>query len=356
VKPHPRVHILVVNFNRWRDTLECLESVFRLDYPNFRVVVCDNASADGSFERLKAWAEERFVPEPAESEHLRCLSWPPVCKPVAYVEYSRASAEQGGDMPSDDPPLVLVQTGGNLGFTGGSNVGLRYLMARGATGYIWLLNNDTVVAADALRRLVDVAERDERIGVVGTRLFHYARPDVVQAAGGGRITRWHGMVTPVTDDADGKLDFVTGASMLIPLPVLSRVGLLDERYFAYSEEVDWCFRMRARGFRLAYCPAAKVWHKEGQTLGRRTPFQDYLIVRNTLLLVQKFFTPFLPVAILYSLYRSFLPKLVRGEWKRLGAVVRAYRDFVREVARGEPEGTAAAGRVLVSGWAQRKAS
>jgi GT2 family glycosyltransferase len=190
---------------------------------------------------------------------------------------------------------------------------------------------------------------------VGARLFHYARPDVVQAAGGGRVTRWHGMATPVTED-HGTLDYVTGASILVPLPVLSKVGLLDERYFAYSEEVDWCFRMRAQGFRLAYCAAAEVWHKEGQTIGRRNPFQDYLIVRNTLLLVRKFFAPFLPLAVLYSLYRSFLPKLVRGEWKRLAAVARAYRDFIREVARGRPAGATTTGRVAVSGWAQRKAS
>jgi GT2 family glycosyltransferase len=337
MKRWPRVNILLLNYNRWQDTLECLESVLRLDYPDFRVIVCDNGSADGSFERLESWAEGKLAAGPAESERLRHLSCPPVEKPVAYVGYDRAWAERGGSATSDEAPLVLVHTGENLGFAGGNNVGLRYLVARGEGGYVWLLNNDTVVAPDALCRLVEVAETDDTIGVVGARLYHYDSPDVVQAAGGGRIRRWHGVGRPLIDESGAdnaaavavRLDYVTGASMLIPMRVFSRVGLLDERYFAYSEEADWCFRMRAQGFRLAYSPGAHVWHKEGRSIGRCSPLQDYYIERNALLLVRRFFTPFLPLAIPYSVYRSLLPKLVRGEWARAAAVARAYRDFAR---------------------------
>jgi GT2 family glycosyltransferase len=326
-----------VSYGRWPDTLECLESLFRLDYPNFRVVVCDNGSADGSFERVKAWADGRLTAEPVESQRLRHLSCPPVRKPVPYSEYDRACAERGGSAASRETPLVLVQTGGNLGFAGGNNVGLRYLMSRGETGYLWLLNNDTVVAPGALRKLVEVAEADDTIGVVGARLYHYGSPDVLQAAGGGRIRRWHGVGRLLTDENGAgdpakvaeRLDYITGASMLIPMRVLARVGLLDERYFAYSEEADWCFKMRAQGFRMAYCPGAEVWHKEGRSIGRASPLQDYYIERNALLLVRRFFAPFLPLAIPYSVYRSLLPKLVRGQWARAAAVARAYRDFAR---------------------------
>lgn len=333
----PRVHVLLVNYGRSLDTLECLESLFRLDYPDFRVIVCDNGSTDGSFERLEAWAEGRLAAEPGENERLRHLSWPPVGKPLPYAKYDRAGAERGGTAASREARLVLVQTGENLGFAGGNNVGLRYLIAREESSYVWLLNNDTVVAPDALRRLVEVAEADETIGVVGARLYHYGSPDVVQAAGGGTIRRWHGVGRPVTDgdrtadpaEVAERLDYVTGASMLIPMRVLARVGLLDERYFAYSEEADWCFRMRAQGFRLAYCPGAEVWHKEGRSIGRGSPLQDYYIERNALLLVRRFFAPFLPLAIPYSVYRSLLPKLVRGEWARAAAIARAYRDFAR---------------------------
>jgi GT2 family glycosyltransferase len=333
----PAVHVLLVNYGRWPDTLECLESLFRLDYPNFRVIVCDNGSADGSFARLKAWAEGRLEAGPAENERLRHLSCPPVRKPVPFAEYDRACAERGGNAASREAPLVLVQTGANLGFAGGNNVGLRYLFARGESGYVWLLNNDTVVAPDALRNMVEVAEGDDTIGVVGARLYHYENPGAVQAIGGGNIRRWHGVGRPLTEENGAgnpaavaeRLDYITGASMLIPMRVLARVGLLDERYFAYSEEADWCFRMRTQGFLLAYCPGAHVWHKEGRSIGRGSPLQDYYIERNALLLVRRFFTPFLPLAIPYSVYRSLLPKLVRGEWARAAAVARAYRDFAR---------------------------
>jgi len=295
---------------------------------------------------------------------LRPMTWPPVPKPIPYKVYTRGAAELGGTAGGDDPPLVLIEMGVNSGFTGANNAGFRYLLARGEAGYAWVLNNDTVVAPDSLRRLVEVAESDETIGVVGARLFHYERPDAVQAAGGGRITRWNGMPWPLTDQEGGvgspkhpeRVDFVHGASMLIPLPVLARVGLFDDRYFVYSEEADWCFRMRRQGFRLGYSAPASVWHKEGLTMGRRSPFQDYLVVRNTLLLVHRFFTPFVPLALLYSVYRCFLPKLLRGEWARLAAIGRAYRDFVREVVRGprsEPTPTAPA---AVRRWAERKAS
>ncbi len=348
---HPRVHVILVNYNGWRDTLECLESLFRLDYQNFRVVVCDNGSENDSLARIAAWAEGRLAPD-AESERLRHLSSPPVRKPICYRQYDRAAAERGRDATPDDVQLVLVQTGANLGFAGGNNVGLRYLIARDETGYAWLLNNDTVVAPDALTRLVEAADRDDAVGVVGARLYDYEQPDVVQAAGGGKIRRWYGVGRLLADGRGNggrptraeDLDYVTGASMLIPLPALASVGLMDERYFAYAEEADWCVTMRSRGFRIGYAPDARVWHKEGRTIGRKSPFQDYLIERNALLLVRKFFPRFLPVAISYSVYRSLLPKLVRGEWSRVAAIARAYRDFARTSLRpraDEAEETAA---------------
>jgi GT2 family glycosyltransferase len=287
-----------------------------------------------------------------------------VRKPIAYKEYTRSAAENGGSMGSDEAQLVFVRMTENTGFTGGNNVGFRYLISRDEPGYVWVLNNDTVVGPDALRQLVDAAERDESIGVVGARLLHYASPDRVQAAGGATITRWNGMPWLVTDDsaADDRrpyaehIDFVHGASMLIPLPVLRRVGFFDERYFVYSEEADWCFRMKAQELRMAYVRAAMVWHKEGQTMGPRSPFQDYLVVRNTLLLVHRFFRPFVPLAVLYSVYRCFLPKLVRGQWARLAAIGRAYRDFIRAVVRGTAGAPAPVGVAPQHRAAQRKAS
>jgi GT2 family glycosyltransferase len=113
--------------------------------------------------------------------------------------------------------------------------------------------------------------------------------------------------------------------------------------------------MKRQGFRMAYCDAATVWHKEGLTMGRRSPFQDYLVVRNTLYLVHRFFRGFTPLALLYSVYRCFLPKLLRGEWARSAAIARAYRDFVREALRERRIDATPTLNVGLGSWSQRKA-
>src|SRR5450631_1463343 len=117
-----KVYILILNWNGWQDTIECLETVFRNDYPNYQVIVCDNDSTDSSLDKIKAWAEGRLEPKNVENEYLRALSSPPVAKPVTYREYSRTRAEKGGAADDGDVSLILIQTGANLGFAGGNNV------------------------------------------------------------------------------------------------------------------------------------------------------------------------------------------------------------------------------------------
>lgn len=331
----PRVYVLLLNWKGWSDTIECLESVFRLRYPDFRVVVCDNASPDDSLERLRGWAEGRV----AAAARGGPLPAPPIAKPIRYAEYSREEAEAGGE-GEGDPPLTLIRTGGNLGFAGGNNVGLRYVLARGDAAYVWLVNNDTVVDPDALAALVREAEADRSIGMVGSKLLYYDDPGVIQAVAGGSLRRWQGMTRllgrnePDRGQWDRAVepDYVSGASMLVRLDTVRAVGLMDERYFLYSEEVDWCIRVRRSGERLAYCPASRVWHKEGKSVVYQSPIHDYYTVRSALLLVRKFYPYLLPVALLHSLYRCVLPKLVRLQYARLGPVLRGYRDFLQGVA------------------------
>jgi GT2 family glycosyltransferase len=331
----PKVYILVLNWRGWRDTIECLESVFRLEYPHYRLVVCDNDSGDGSLERIAEWARgEREAGGPPAPSPLRSLVFPPVPKPIPHRVLERAEIP---GTAAGDVPLVLLQTGSNLGFAGANNVGLEYARARGDADYVWLLNNDTVVDPAALSALVDAAERDPRIGIVGSKLLDYSVPDRIQAIGGGRLIRWQGRTQHIGAGAPAALagdaewagaDYVTGASLLARMALVEDVGALDERYFLYSEEVDWCLRARARGWALAYAAASRVWHKEGRSIGRDGPLHDYHTVRGMLLLVRRFHPGLLPAAFLYSLYRCLLPKAVRLQPRRFGAVLRAYRDLL----------------------------
>lgn len=337
----PWVYILLLNWRGAEDTIECLESVFRLNYPRFRVVVCDNDSGDGSLARIRAWAEGTDPFAPASHHPYWERETTTIAKPIPLLEYDRAAAEAGGNPEGEDEPLVLIQTGANLGFAGGNNVGIRYVLARGDAAYIWLLNNDTIVDPDALSAMVARAESDERIGMVGSKLLYYDQPQVVQAIAGGNVIRWKGLAPLLGNqqrdrgqwDEPLEIDCVIGASLLARVPLVHEVGSLDERYFMYSEEMDWCLRARQSCWRLVYAPGSSVWHKQGRSVGNKSAMQDYHAVRGMLLLVQKFYPQLFPVAFLYSVYRCFLPKLFRRQPDRAKAVLRAYLNFFFGLAR-----------------------
>jgi GT2 family glycosyltransferase len=193
---------------------------------------------------------------------------------VEFVHYGRAQAEAGGS--TDDPRLVLVSVGANLGFAGGCNVGLRYALARDFS-YCWLLNNDTVVTPTSLSALRQRMVEDDTIGMCGSTLVYYHDPDTVQALGGARLDRTRGtgkhigVGQPIQADYDigaieAQLDYVVGASMLVSSQFLRTIGLMAEEYFLYYEEIDWAFRAHGR-FRCGWAPASVVYHKEGGSIG-----------------------------------------------------------------------------------------
>ena len=186
----PPVYVLVLNWNCWADTVECLESVFRSDYPNYRVIVCDNGSADGSLEHIAAWAEGRGDVAVTPAHPRPALVSPPVPKPVPFRCFDRAAAEAGGSGSAVQTPLVLIDNGQNLGYAGGNNVGLRYALARDDFSYVWLLNPDTVVAPEALSRMVSEMEAAAAAGLCGSTVLFYDEPDRVQALGGAAYYKW----------------------------------------------------------------------------------------------------------------------------------------------------------------------
>ena len=294
----PRVAIIILNWNGLRDTIACLESLSRLDYPHYQVVVVDNGSTDGSVEAIQG----RF------------------------------------------PEATLIENGENLGFTGGNNVGLRYALTQGAD-YALLLNNDTEVAPDFLSRLVQAAEADPRIGVAGPTLYYYARPDLIWSAGGAidwrhGQTRMVGLNEPESGQfgtAPREVDFVTGCALLIKRAVMERVGLLDERFFAYYEEAEWCVRAQRAGFRVVNVPMAKVWHKIPLDARDHSPLVHYYMTRNRLL--------FLKVTgagwrawlhtLLAEYARTLLSWSVRSKWRHKREQRRVMLRAISDAWRGQ---------------------
>ncbi len=328
--PMNKVYIIVVNWNGWSDTIECLESLFRNYYHTFRVVVCDNDSQDGSLDHIKAWADNklnRFVPPASKLRHLAC---PPIAKPVAYEEYCRKEAERGGALDVD-PPLTLIRGGGNLGFAGGNNVGLRYALARGDVEYVWLINNDTVVDPYALTRLVERMEQQPSVGMCGSTIRLYHDTEKIQALGGGFYCRWiglpwhHGrfairrkMINQRR--AEMWMNYVEGASMFVSRQFLEEIGLMCEDYFLYFEEADWAIRAKS-SFQLAYAPESVVYHKVGGSIGtssnpaKKTYACDYFNLRNRILFTRKFHPVALPTIYL-AIFGSLLLRLIFGKWDR----------------------------------------
>ena len=297
------VAAIVVNWNGWRDTLECLESILRADRVPDSIIICDNGSMDGSLEHLRRWVAARGI----------------------------------GDR------VALLDLGVNLGFAGANNVGIAYALERDAD-YVWMVNSDVVVGEKALSRMLALLWRNPRAGMVAPVFLSYDDPEKIQAMGGGYIIpvichdtqlgrgrKQSGVLTSPIE-----LHHLIGASLLVRADAARDVGPIDESYFLYREETDWCIRMRRRGWKLYCCPDAVVWHKECRCIGFRSPVHDYYAVRNMLVLVSRLYPMYLPAAALYFACRSIAPKLWRREFVRLKAVLAAYSDFFRGV-RGRSE-------------------
>jgi GT2 family glycosyltransferase len=329
---NPRVGVLVLNWNGWRDTIECLESVFRARYPADRlhVVVCDNGSTDGSVERLTRWAAGQENTQLDPPSALKALVEPPVKKPIPCVVHAREHVVGESSMPIAGG-LTIIENGSNLGFAGGNNVGLSYLARRAEIDYVCILNNDIVVHSDAISTFVRRSRDCGDLGVVGGTLYEYLEPERLQAVGGGYFRMWQGLSVPLmtvpSTETHQRVDYVSGGFALVPRALLEAVGPMPEQYFLYGEDVDYSLRLRRSGGTLAVSLEARGWHKGGASVGHRSPRHDYYIVRNGLEIVRRHSPGWLPVCATYLALRCGLPKVARGQWSRLAVMWRGYRDF-----------------------------
>jgi GT2 family glycosyltransferase len=318
-----RVYVILLNWNGWRDTVECLESVLRLEGPEVRVVVCDNASSDSSLDHIVSWAQGHTSPE-FDDPHYGYLADTPLSKPVRFAQWKPGEAI---DIEAEER-LTLISTGANLGFAGGCNVGLRYVMERGDAEFIWLLNNDTVVRPDAVQLLCEKMWTNPEIGFCGSTMVFYAEPNVVQCYGGYDFNDWTARVLPLTHasraDAlpeeaaiERRLKYISGAAMFVRPEVLSTIGLMNEQYFLYFEEIDWATRAAGK-YTLGWCARSVVYHKEGRSIGsnrshlRRSLSSERYLSRNRIIFMMTYYPARLPVTLLWVTVVAAL-RLLRGD-------------------------------------------
>jgi len=289
----PSVTIIVLNYNNCEDTLDCLRSLQHLTYPSIQVLVIDNGSSDGSVEAIQ----------------------------------------------TQFPEMTLVATGENLGFTGGNNVGIQRALEAGAD-YILLLNNDTIVAPDMVDVMVAAMQTDPAIGVAGPMIYYYDQPDIIWSAGGA-IDWKHGTTRMIGIGEDDKgqfglatheVDFVTGCALLTRREAWETVGLLDEKFFMYYEETDWCVRARRAGFKIVQVPLAMMWHKISIEERATSPRTFYYMTRNRLLFLRHSGASLRTWLYTLAEYtRTFASWSLRPKWqdrRHLRRVMlRAIRDF-----------------------------
>jgi GT2 family glycosyltransferase len=259
------VSIVLVNWRGWQDTILCLQSLLRLRGDDVRIVICDNASGDESVPMLRAWASglvSAWVPpdHPARSHA------------VPGPERTMALVEQAPGDPIDmgaAARLVLLHTGANLGFAGGCNAGMRYAIARGDSAAVWLLNNDTVVQHGALDALLAEASRGGTPALVSSRVYRMLSPRTIWFEG-GEFRPFTGAAhhVSVSRFGRGRHPYLSGCSLLIPRAVWERVGLLDESFFMYGEDVDYSIRATALGVPLRIATDSIVLHAEAASSGR----------------------------------------------------------------------------------------
>lgn len=291
----PRVAVVILNWNNADDTLACLDSVTASDYPANRlsIIVVDNGSTDDSVNRIR----------------------------LAYQT------------------VTLVVAGANLGFTGGNNVGIRHAISRGCD-YLWLLNDDITVASDALSVLARVATESEHVAAVGPIIYMREAPNCILSFGCDMDGNWrlvHRGLGEIDRGQYGEVvdvDYMSGASMFVSAKVIENVGLFDEDFFAYYEDVEWCRRVRMAGWRILCVPQAKVWHPDPKVRDETSGSVTYYTSRNQLLFLRKSRLgpmPLLSKLIQYLVWLSnwsLNPKWRHYRVKR-DALLFALIDFIR---------------------------
>ncbi len=279
VKEYPLVYVLVLNWNGKLLTIDCVQSLLKSDYPNFRILVIDNGSTDGS--------------------------------PEAFRKHFQSRIE-------------VVENGKNLGYASGFNVGLRYAFCERNAAYCLVINNHTVIDPASISEFVRVARTDEKIGFVTGKVYYYDHPDVLQTVGMQQDpVRWRGEHIGKGEIDSGQYDeiverfFADDVCTLVSRALYDKTGGYDPLFFLQSEETDWQARAKKFGYRIVYTPKARVWHRVSMTLGKDSALKAYYDARNPMLVIllhkpAHFFRRYFWHYLRRDIVRSSLVYLKRG--------------------------------------------
>lgn len=295
-----KVFIIVLNWNGKDDTIECVESLKKIDYPERKIVIVDNGSTDDSVEIL----------------------------PKKYFQ--------------DDIGFIAVKK--NLGFAGGNNIGIEYALKNGAD-YILLLNNDTTVEPDFLSKLVEAGEKEEKAGFLGPKIMFFSDKGIIWSAGGkilNNFTRGELIGYKETDkgqfDEKKEVDYLSGTCLLVKKQAAEKIGPMTEDYFMYYEDTDFNLRAKEAGFKSVFVPSAKIYHKASKAAVEFSYPYLYYHSRNGLMHAARFGSRFWAWLSSFWIFAKQIVKMAVGykrEWAR--PVMKGVVDFWRG-KKGKLEG------------------
>jgi GT2 family glycosyltransferase len=304
------VYIVLVNWNGWRDTLACLESLLSLLKEDVKIIILDNCSTDNSFNRIREWAREHSI-------HYNLIS-----------ETDTISRSKNHNV------LTLISLTSNRGFGGANNIGIKFAIDNGAN-YILLLNNDTIVQGDFLKKMLTYALAIPDAGIIGGHIRQFYDKDKVWFSG-GKISYVRGAFYHREDYCTGirDTDFISGCLMLIPVPVFKKVGLFDERYFLNVEDIDFSTRMKDAGLRLIIACDAIIYHKVSASIGGLDSAKNqYYFHRNRMFFFCKRLIGikkvlFIVVQIILAIPVWTTIQLLKRNYKAIQGAFLGYLDFV----------------------------
>ena len=326
----PKVYIIVLNYKNFLDTIECLESLLKINYINYQLLLIDNNSPNDSWERLLAWASGKEEPHLQPHPVLAHLSLPLAAKPL---HFSTLVQQISFTQFNTNQKLVFIRAHENKGYAAGNNIGLAYAIDQNDADYYWILNNDVVVEPDSLSELIKKAayyeKAGKKIGIIGAKIMYYHSPELIQGAGGANFYPWTARQTVgigAYEKDKGQYDkevsfyFTLGSCMLLNKKMIDEIGLLNEEYFLYYEEPDLAINAYKHKWLQGYAWKAKIYHKEGGSSGggthrkdRASAFAEYYYQRSKILFTRRYYPQFLPFV-----YLNFLMVLLKKIFFRQG--------------------------------------
>ena len=282
-----KIYVILVNYNGTEDTIQCVESLRKVNKPDFKIIIVDNGSSDNSVQEIKKITDEN---------------------------------------------TILIEAGDNLGFSGGNNLGIKFAM-NDDVDYVLLLNNDTLVEPDFLSIIIERAEKEKGKSVIAPKIYYaYDREHLWYA--GGTFSKFTSRTTHIgineknseKFDVSKKVSFMTGCCMLIPTDIIKKVGLLDEDFFLYCEDLDYSCRIVKNGYKLIYEPKAVIYHKVSASTGKVSDIYTYYMVRNKYYIIKRHIKGiYRCIAGLYSALENYKRVLSKEYSKE--AVMKAKRDY-----------------------------